>query len=84
MTHACGGQTNARENVTSDASSESRSKLLWLELSEPVDDNRTAYFARVLWNTPDPLIARNNPVSTAADEAEMHEPALPVRIEGEA
>jgi hypothetical protein len=58
------------------ARSEVRSKALWIELSRPVADDRDAYFARALWNAPDPLLALRNTVNRVDDE--LLEPALPV------
>jgi len=41
--------------------SEIRAKALWMELSEPVADERDAYFGRGRWHAPDPLLALSGP-----------------------
>ena len=38
------------------ASTDSRTRSLWLELAEPLADPRDAWFARVLATTPDPML----------------------------
>jgi hypothetical protein len=60
--------------------SEIRGKALWIELSEPVTDERDAYFARVLYNAPDPLLALSAPGASDIDN-EQRETALPVDAE---
>jgi hypothetical protein len=41
-----------------------RTRMLWLELAEPLQDKRDAYFVRVLAHSPDPLLlARAEPVA---------------------
>jgi hypothetical protein len=60
--------------------SEIRAKALWIELSEPVADEHDAYFGRVLWNAPDPLLALSGP-SASNVEDEQRETALPVDLE---
>lgn len=59
------------------ARSEIRSKSLWIELSERVVDERDTYFARVLWNAADPLLAFSIPNASNADD-EQRETVLPV------
>lgn len=63
------------------ASTSSRTRRLWLEMSEPLADSRDAYFARPLHTTPDPmLLARSEPL---ADPALVEGPPLdpePVRV----
>jgi hypothetical protein len=38
------------------ASTDSRTKSLWLEFAEPLADSRSAWFAKVLMTTPDPML----------------------------
>lgn len=38
------------------ASTDSRTKRLWLELAEPLRDPRDAYFVRAMTSTPDPML----------------------------
>jgi len=52
-------QTDARYTTTGQ-----RTRMLWLELAEPVSDARDAYFVRVLAHSPDPLLlARAEPAA---------------------
>ena len=45
-------------------STSSRTRRLWLEMSEPLADSRDAYFARALHTTPDPmLLAGSEPLA---------------------
>ncbi len=56
------------------SSTEPRTRHLWIEFEEPVQDLNDGYFCRVLGYSPDQLISNNNPeLFTPPDE-----PALPI------
>jgi hypothetical protein len=55
-----------------------RRRVLWLELSEPLDNPRDAYFARVLNYAPDPVLTGDQVLSNVAPVSVPPEPPLPV------
>jgi hypothetical protein len=54
-----------------------RDKALWIELSEPVKNSQDTFFARVLFNAPDPLYAAVPAPSQNPNDRPL-DPALPV------
>ena len=56
------------------SSTEPRSRFLWVEFEEPVQDSNDLYFARVLAYAPDQLISNNNPELLVPPS----EPSLPI------
>ena len=60
------------------SSTKARKRVLWLELSEPLDNPRDAYFARVLAYAPDPVLTGDQVLSGVNPVVTPPEPPLPI------
>ena len=63
------------ERAADYSTTDTRTRLLWLEFDAPPDNPADAYFARVLSYAPDPMLTREAPVSPPP------EPPLPISPE---
>jgi hypothetical protein len=60
------------------SSTEARKRVLWFELSEPLDNPRDTYFARVLSYAPDPVLTGDQVTSGPGPINPPPEPPLPI------
>jgi len=60
------------------SSTNARKRVLWFELSEPLDNPRDAYFARVLSYAPDPVLTGDQVTSGPGPINTPPEPPLPI------
>lgn len=60
------------------SSTNARKRLLWFEVSEPLDNPRDGYFARVLSYAPDPVLTGDQVIPGALSPTPPPEPPLPI------